>query len=308
MSNRSFTKISSSVEQRVNAPASQSARPDQTDDLNRTLDAISRLGAVVEGWDEGPRATANAYLEAVEQLHAEALRRIIRTVSTVPEAKAALRDAVADPLVYTVLRKHQIVKPSLTERVEQALDGVRPMLAGHGGDVELVAIEPPSLKLRFLGNCNGCPASELTFHAGVKKAIEQACPEITNIVQVKSSQASSLHQPSISSPFAASDDEQGWVSVACISDVAEGGVIAATHGTRKLLIARVEGTFAAYDNACAHLGLTLDNGSIADGIITCPHHGFRYDLASGECLTVPEVQLYPHQVRLLGANIEVRLQ
>ena len=46
---------------------------------------------------------------------------------------------------------------------------------------------------------------------------------------------------------------------------------------------------------------------VEDGIITCPHHGFRYDLGSGECLTAPEVQLQSHAVRVIGSRVEVRL-
>jgi len=51
----------------------------------------------------------------------------------------------------------------------------------------------------------------------------------------------------------------------------------------------------------------MDQAEITDGFITCPHHGFRYALESGECLTAPEVQLQPHAVRVRGDAIELRL-
>ena len=44
---------------------------------------------------------------------------------------------------------------SLTERVERALEGVRPMLASHGGDVELVKVEPPAIDVRFIFEAKG---------------------------------------------------------------------------------------------------------------------------------------------------------
>ena len=44
-----------------------------------------------------------------------------------------------------------------------------------------------------------------------------------------------------------------------------------------------------------------------NGIITCPWHGFQYDLATGECLTAPEVQLQSHGVKVVGNRVEVRL-
>ena len=64
---------------------------------------------------------------------------------------------------------------------------------------------------------------------------------------------------------------------------------------------------SCFANACADLGFAIDDGEIDAGIIPCPHHGFRYDLASGECLTAPEVQLHAHAVRVVGDRVEVRL-
>ena len=78
-------------------------------------------------------------------------------------------------------------------------------------------------------------------------------------------------------------------------------------GGEKVLLSRRGKTVTCFQNACAHLGFPIHDGGVEDGIITCPHHGFRYDLASGECLTAPEVQLQPHAVRVIGARVEVRL-
>ena len=53
--------------------------------------------------------------------------------------------------------------------------------------------------------------------------------------------------------------------------------------------------------------MAIHDGEIEDGIITCPYHQFRYDLATGECLTAPAVQLQAHAVRIVGTRVEVRL-
>jgi Fe-S cluster biogenesis protein NfuA len=127
-----------------------------------------------------------AYRSAVDDLNAEALRRIIAAVRAVPSALPALKEAVQDQLVYAVLRHHGLVRPSLQERVEAALARVRPMLALHGGDVELARVVPPStVEVRFLGACESCPASVTTFTLGVKTALAETCPEITDVRQVK---------------------------------------------------------------------------------------------------------------------------
>ncbi|MEP6966616.1 MAG: NifU family protein [Pseudomonadota bacterium] len=273
-------------------------------DLSGFLGDIERLEAVLETWDDNPKAAATAYGRAIEAINGEALRRLVRTLKSNPAAFAAMKDAVADEVVYAVLRRHDIVKASLNERVEAALEGVRPMLASHGGDVELVKVAPPSIDVRFVGACDGCPASALTFHAGVKKAVQDACPEITEIRQVKGMGAG----PGVNfiSPFAI-DAQGGWLFAGALSDIPDGGLRATELGGEKVILSRQGAAVTCFQNACAHLGLALDGGDVEDGVITCPHHGFQYDLASGECLTAPEVALQAHAVRVTGRRVEVRL-
>jgi len=178
------------------------AMPGADEDLGSLLAEIERLDADFSGREAAVRDAAAAYRDAIEALHAAALRRLVAELRSDPAARDAVKRAAADEIVYAVLRRHRIIKPSLSERVEAALAGVRPMLASHGGDVELVGIAPPTVALRFTGSCDGCAASALTFHAGVKQAIAAACPEITDIRQVKGRAAGSTGAL-LTSPFAA---------------------------------------------------------------------------------------------------------
>lgn len=69
------------------------------------------------------------------------------------------------------------------ERIEAALDSIRPYLKSDGGDVRILEIvDDHILKLEFLGNCGSCPMSPMTFKAGVEEAIKKAVPEIKSIV------------------------------------------------------------------------------------------------------------------------------
>ncbi len=272
--------------------------------LAELLGDIERLRLIFTGWEESQRGGAEAYGRAIEALNAEALRRLIDAVKGTPAAMAALREAVSDEVIYAVLRRHQILKPSLTERVEGALASVRPMLASHSGDVELVSIEPPAISVRFLGSCDGCPASALTFHEGVKKAIEAACPEITEVRQVKGSSMAS-HKNEVVSPFALDDR---WTDAAAVDQLPDGGVRAVEVRGEKVLLARNGDAVTCFQNACAHLGLELDDGEVKGGILTCPHHGFQYDLSSGECLTASTVALQPHPVRVANGRVHVKLE
>lgn len=278
----------------------------QNDDLADLLGDIERLETIFAGWEETQRNAAQAYAGAIEALNGEALKRLVGALKNDPAARAAMIAAAGDEIVYAVLRRHRIIKPSLAERVETALAGVRPMLASHGGDVELVKVEPPSIEVRFLGACDGCPASVLTFHAGVKKAVQDAVPEITEVRQAKGLGAAGAGGVRFISPFALAA-KGGWRFAAELQDIPEGGLRAMELGGEKILLSRQGAVVACFQNACAHLGLPLDGGLVENGILTCPHHEFQYDLASGECLTAPEVQLQAHGVRVIDQRVEVRL-
>jgi nitrite reductase/ring-hydroxylating ferredoxin subunit/Fe-S cluster biogenesis protein NfuA len=280
--------------------------PTRRNDLAEFLSDVERLESIFATWEETPRNAVAAYRTAIETLHGEALTRLVRALKEDPAALAAMKAAIGDEIVYAVLRRHGILKASVAERVEVALASIRPMLASHGGDVELVKISPPTIEVRFIGACDGCPASQLTFHAGVKKAVEDACPEITDVLQVKGSGGVNENAVHFVSPFpnAAADH---WVDAGTLNAIPEGGVLSVLVGGEKLLLSRRGTMVTCFQNACAHLGFPLHDGDVEDGIITCPHHGFRYDLSSGECLTAPEVQLQPHAVRVTGSKVEVRL-
>ncbi|GGI25975.1 MULTISPECIES: NifU family protein [Bradyrhizobium] len=280
--------------------------PTLREDLAGFVGDIERLETVVATWDETQRGVVSAYKIAIEALNAEAFRRLIRALKADPAALAAMKSAASDELVYAVLRRYNLLRAALNERVEQALESVRPMLKSHGGDVELVSVRPPAVEVRFKGACDGCPASALTFHAGVKKALQDVCPEITDVIQVKGLAAASEGGVRFISPFALNAEGQ-WIPAGAWADFPEGLVRAMELGGRKIILSRSGESISCFENACAHLGLPIHDGEVQGGIITCPYHGFRYDLASGECLTAPEVQLQPHAVRIIGTRVEVRI-
>lgn len=155
------------------------------EDLAGLLRDIESLEGIFASWDGDHRAAVDAYRRAIEALHGEALKRLIRALKSEPAAVAAMREAAGDEVIYAVLRHHGLIKPSINERVEAALASVRPMLASHGGDVQLIRVAPPAIDVQLIGACDGCAASALTFHAGIKAAVQQACPEITEVVHVK---------------------------------------------------------------------------------------------------------------------------
>jgi len=72
----------------------------------------------------------------------------------------------------------------MQEKVEAALDKIRPALMRDGGNVELVEVNDGTVKVRLTGACAGCPLSTMTLKMGVEKVIKEEIPEITEVVAV----------------------------------------------------------------------------------------------------------------------------
>ena len=72
----------------------------------------------------------------------------------------------------------------MKERVEGALNKIRPMFQADGGDVELVDIEEGIVKVRLKGACAGCPMSQMTLKNGVERFLKEQIPEVTAVESV----------------------------------------------------------------------------------------------------------------------------
>jgi Fe-S cluster biogenesis protein NfuA len=70
------------------------------------------------------------------------------------------------------------------DNVEQVLDTMRPYLMSDGGNVELVDIEGPVVKLRLQGACGSCPSSTMTLRMGIERKLRDEIPEIAEVEQV----------------------------------------------------------------------------------------------------------------------------
>lgn len=73
----------------------------------------------------------------------------------------------------------------LINKIEKALDTVRPYLEADGGNVKILEITADmTLRLELLGACSSCPMSSMTFKAGLEEAIKKSVPEIKNVEAV----------------------------------------------------------------------------------------------------------------------------
>jgi Fe-S cluster biogenesis protein NfuA len=78
-----------------------------------------------------------------------------------------------------------LMEAVLREKIEVALDTIRPYLEADGGNVRVVELtEDFVLKIEMMGNCGSCPMSSMTLKAGVEEAILRSIPEIKRVEAV----------------------------------------------------------------------------------------------------------------------------
>jgi Fe-S cluster biogenesis protein NfuA/nitrite reductase/ring-hydroxylating ferredoxin subunit len=222
------------------------------------------------------RAVADELVAAVIQLYGAGLERIMAAVDD--ELRGRLAE---DGVVASLLLIHDLYPVDLETRVREALDSVRPYMESHGGDVELLAIEEGVAKLRLVGHCKGCPASEATLELAIKKALEETAPDLEGleVEGVKEPPLGAFELPVIqeigSHPPGA---PPAWTDLDAAAPPA-GTTAALTVGASDLLLANVGGTLLAYRNACGWCRARLDDAPIApDGTLTCPSCERRFEL------------------------------
>jgi hypothetical protein len=78
-----------------------------------------------------------------------------------------------------------MLQEEISEKIEIALNGMRPFLQADGGDVELVEVtEDYEVRLRLIGNCSSCSMSHMTMKAGIESGIKAALPIVKSVVAV----------------------------------------------------------------------------------------------------------------------------
>ena len=95
-----------------------------------------------------------------------------RRLSRVGAFRSTLRDMSTETL------------PLTSENVEKVLDELRPFLMADGGNVEVVEIDGPVVKVRLQGACGSCPSSTMTLKMGIERKMREAIPEVSEVVQV----------------------------------------------------------------------------------------------------------------------------
>ena len=99
----------------------------------------------------------------------------------------------------------------------------------------------------------------------------------------------------------------GFVTVAREGEIAPGSARQVTVDGRWIALFNVAGVYHAVDNLCLHRGGPLCEGSIKGSVVTCPWHGWQFDVTSGALMQDPTVGVSRHETRIVGDEIQVKL-
>ncbi|MGQ0733818.1 MAG: Rieske (2Fe-2S) protein [Acidobacteriota bacterium] len=103
------------------------------------------------------------------------------------------------------------------------------------------------------------------------------------------------------------DQMAGFVTVGAIDNFAPGtGCMIRVHG-RHVALFRLDDGFFAIDNLCLHQSGPLCDGEIEHGVVTCPWHGWSYDIRTGILIQDGKVGVSRHETRIVDDTVQVRL-
>ena len=96
-----------------------------------------------------------------------------------------------------------------------------------------------------------------------------------------------------------------WIEVATVADCPPGSCIEAVVGESIVVVANVDGEFFALDGICAHQGGPLAAGELSGCVLTCPWHGWQYDVRTGKQLLSETIRQAAYRVRESGGTIQI---
>ena len=99
-----------------------------------------------------------------------------------------------------------------------------------------------------------------------------------------------------------------WISVAKASDIPPGEGRELIAAGRMVALFNLDGTFHALDGICPHQGGPLGKGALTGCIITCPWHGWQYDVRTGQHQSIASLVQPPFEVKVEGDDVLVLIE
>src|SRR5580700_3555664 len=150
----------------------------------QTGERIEELLASLRARGGTAAATAEELVRLLVGMYGDGLAAIMADLAQEGEPGRAMMDRLtADPLVEGLLLLHGLHPLDTDARIQRALDQVRPYLGSHAGGVQYLGVTGEGVaRLRLEGSCHGCPSSMVTVQLAIKGAVEDAAPEVTEVV------------------------------------------------------------------------------------------------------------------------------
>jgi Fe-S cluster biogenesis protein NfuA len=268
--------------------------------------AGARVEELLDGLRSGPSTAAQAAEELVSLLvglYGNGLAAIVEVLGQQGAAGAATLAALADdPRVEGLLLLHDLHPLDVDARIQQALDRVRPYLGSHAGGVQYLGVTDGVARLRLEGSCDGCPSSTVTVELAIRGAVEDAAPEVTEVVvegvaappgPAEPALLQIGHRPADAGPDGGGDPGGGWITLPDIGPPSSRPVSASAGGAA-VLVCSVRGTLYAYLDACAACGSSMALGKLDREELTCPACGALYNVRlAGKGIADPALHLDP---------------
>jgi Fe-S cluster biogenesis protein NfuA len=142
--------------------------------VNTSLETIESMP------DSPTRVAAAEALQCLLELYGEGFARTVAHMAR-RCGPDALREFADDDVIGHLLLLHGLHPVDVEVRVRGALEDVRPYLASHGGNIELLRVAGGVAYVRLQGSCDGCPSSALTLKSAVEEAVLKAAPDIARV-------------------------------------------------------------------------------------------------------------------------------
>jgi Fe-S cluster biogenesis protein NfuA/nitrite reductase/ring-hydroxylating ferredoxin subunit len=277
--------------------------------------------------DAATRELAEELVSAVVQMYGAGLERIVGALlGAGAEGERLAAGLAEDELVAALMLIHDLHPVPLTERVQGALEHVRPYMESHGGDVELLSLDDGVARISLVGSCSDCSASAVTLELAIKQALEEAAPDLERL-EVEGVAPSptgpslpladggspldgAIELPMVMSRAAAPEPAAvaSWFEVDHLDLVPVGQMVGAEVAGEELVVANVDGTLLAYANTCADCGGPLDGGDLRAGTLACPGCARTFFLPSaGRSMDDERLQLVPVPLLREQGRVKVAL-
>jgi len=289
---------------------------EETAEVAEETTAFDQLNILLESIEQHPEEAVRNHVRALVytllDLHHGALQRIVEIVSAQPTGDEILQELNGDELVQAVLMVHELMAQPLETRVENALEIARGQLKIYGADVELVEVKNGVASLKLFGGASTANVSTTILKAEIEHALHEHTPDLLNVeyedtiaptrppklVQILPRQA--VQDKSATKEF--------YMPIIRADQVPDNKLRVVETGGINLLLCNVAGTVYAFQNACAEGSSALDASVLENGILTCPCHGYQFDVRQrGRSLTDTNLRLESLPMRVENEVVKVAL-